>query len=117
MDKLVWTVFVLAFGLAGFAAAPPRYEKDVVATSQGDLEITFLGHGTLMMTFGGKTIHVDPYGDDADYGALPKADLVLVTHEHCDHLDPAAIEAIRKPGTAIVAAEGLRRRSSRTPSS
>jgi len=103
MDKLFWTVFVLAFGLAGYAAAPAKYEKDVIATSRGDLEITFLGHGTLMMTFGGKTIHVDPYGDVADYSALPKADLVLVTHEHSDHLDPSALKAILKPGTAIVA--------------
>ncbi len=105
MDKLVWTVCILAFALAGFAAAPSKYEKDVIVTSQGDLEITFLGHGTLMMTFGGKTIHIDPYGDVADYGALPKADLVLVTHEHSDHLDPAALKAVLKPGTIIVAAK------------
>ena len=105
MDKLVWTVCILAFGLAGFAAAPSKYEKDVIATSQGDLEITFLGHGTLMMAFGGKTVHIDPYGAVADYGALPKADLVLVTHEHSDHLDPVALKAILKPGTTIVAAK------------
>ncbi|MCK7476894.1 MAG: MBL fold metallo-hydrolase [Candidatus Moduliflexus flocculans] len=103
MDKLVWTVCIFAIGLAGFAASPSKYEKDVIATSQGDLEITFLGHGTLMMTFGGKTIHIDPYGAVADYGALPKADLVLVTHEHSDHLDPAALKAILKPDTAVVA--------------
>jgi L-ascorbate metabolism protein UlaG (beta-lactamase superfamily) len=105
MDKLVWTVCILAFGLAGFAAAPSKYEKDIIATSQGDLEITFLGHGTLMMTFGGMTIHVDPYGAVADYAALPKADLVLVTHEHSDHLDPAALKAILKPDTMIVASK------------
>jgi len=105
MDKLVWTICILAFGLAGFAAAPSKYEKDAIATSRGDLEITFLGHGTLRMTFGGKTVHSDPYGDVADYGALPKADLVLVTHEHSDHLDPAALKAILKPGTKIVAAK------------
>jgi L-ascorbate metabolism protein UlaG (beta-lactamase superfamily) len=105
MDKLVWTVCILAFGLAGFAAAPSRHEKDVFATSKGDLEITCLGHGTLMMRFGDMTIHVDPYGDVADYASLAKADIILVTHEHSDHLDPAALEAIRKPGTAIVAAK------------
>jgi len=80
-------------------------EKDIIRTSQGDLEITFLGHGSLMMAFGGKTIHVDPYGDVADYASLPKADLALVTHDHYDHLDPAACRAVITPGTTVVAAK------------
>ncbi len=102
MSRLVLTLCFLALGLAGLSAAQPKHEKDILATSRGDLEITFLGHGTLMMTFGGMTVHVDPYGEVADYGSLPKADLVLVTHEHFDHLDPAALKAILKPDTVIV---------------
>ena len=105
MSRLIMILAVLALGLAGVSAAPPKFEKDVFPTAKGDLEITFLGHGSLMMTFGGKTIHVDPYGDVADYGTLPKADLVLVTHEHFDHLDPKALKAILKPDTTIVASK------------
>ncbi len=105
MSRLIMILAVLALGLAGVSAAPPKFEKDIFPTAKGDLEITFLGHGSLMMTFGGKTIHVDPYGDVADYGTLPKADLVLVTHEHFDHLDPKALKAILKPDTTIVASK------------
>jgi len=105
MSKLALSVLFLVLGLAGFAVAQPKFEKDIVPTAKGDLEITFLGHGTLMMAYAGKTIHVDPYGDVADYGTLPKADLVLVTHEHFDHLDPKALKAILKPDTAIVASK------------
>jgi L-ascorbate metabolism protein UlaG (beta-lactamase superfamily) len=105
MGKIVISLCFLVLGLAGFTAAQQKFEKDVIPTSKGDLEITFLGHGTLMMTFGGKTIHVDPYGEIADYGSLPKADLVLVTHEHSDHLDPKALQAILKPGTTVVASK------------
>jgi L-ascorbate metabolism protein UlaG (beta-lactamase superfamily) len=105
VSKFALPVLFLILGLAGFAAGRLKFEKDVVPTAKGDLEITFLGHGTLMMAFGGKTIHVDPYGDVADYGTLPKADLVLVTHEHFDHLDPKALKAILKPDTAIVASK------------
>jgi len=80
----------------------PDFETDTVKTAKGDLKITFIGHGTLMFTFGGAMIHVDPVSREADYARLPKADVILVTHEHGDHLDPSAIAAIRKTGTAVV---------------
>jgi L-ascorbate metabolism protein UlaG (beta-lactamase superfamily) len=83
-------------------AAQPEFEKDVIKTSGGDLTITFIGHGTLMLQYAGKTFHVDPYGQLADYGKLPKADVLLITHQHPDHLDPAAIEKIRTNSTVVL---------------
>jgi L-ascorbate metabolism protein UlaG (beta-lactamase superfamily) len=82
------------------AQAMPR--EDVIPTSAGDLTFTFLGHATLMLRQGGKVIHVDPVSQYADYATMPKADLILITHEHGDHLDPKAVAAIRKPSTRIV---------------
>jgi L-ascorbate metabolism protein UlaG (beta-lactamase superfamily) len=105
MSRLIMILGFLVLGLAGFAVAQRKFEKDVVPTSKGDLEITFLGHGSLMMMFGGKTIQVDPYGEVADYSTLPRADLLLVTHDHYDHLDPQALKSVLKPGTAVVGAE------------
>ncbi|MDF1552986.1 MAG: MBL fold metallo-hydrolase [Deferrisomatales bacterium] len=75
---------------------------DVIQTSGGNLEVTFVGHGSLVFSCQGTVVHVDPWSQLADYTKLPKADLVLVTHEHRDHLDPAAIEAVRKPDTLVV---------------
>ena len=79
-----------------------KYETDHIPTSAGDLSITFLGHGSLFLVFGGKNIYIDPFGEVADYSTLPKADLVLATHEHFDHLDPAALAAVRTPETVLV---------------
>jgi L-ascorbate metabolism protein UlaG (beta-lactamase superfamily) len=83
-------------------ATPGSFETDVFPTSAGDVSITFLGHASLLITFNGKNIFVDPFGQVADYSALPKADLILCTHEHGDHLDPQALAAIRTPATLVV---------------
>ena len=93
---------VCGTGLTGTAQA---FEKDVVKTTAGDLEITFIGHGSLMLKFGGKIIHVDPYSKLADYAKLPKADLIFLTHEHQDHLDPVALQQVTTTKTALVLSE------------
>ncbi len=79
-----------------------QFQEDVFPTSAGNLTISFIGHGTLMFTFGDKVIHVDPVGREADYSTLPDADLILVTHEHGDHLDPDAVAELMKDGTEVV---------------
>lgn len=96
-------LFALLLPLAA-VAAPPALEKDTIPTSAGPLEVTFVGHGTLVFELGGKVVHVDPWTKLADYAALPKADVVLVTHAHQDHLDLAAIAAVRKPETKVFVA-------------
>jgi L-ascorbate metabolism protein UlaG (beta-lactamase superfamily) len=83
-------------------ADPKQFETDVFSTSEGDLAISFLGHGTLLMTFAGKHIHIDPYSAVADYELLPKADIILITHEHQDHLDKRAIASVRTRETQMI---------------
>jgi L-ascorbate metabolism protein UlaG (beta-lactamase superfamily) len=95
----VFTIFAITAG----PAAGKTFQMDSISTSSGDLEITFVGHGTLMLGFGDKVIHIDPFGKLTDYSKMPDADLILITHEHRDHLDLEAIAAIRKSSTIIVA--------------
>jgi L-ascorbate metabolism protein UlaG (beta-lactamase superfamily) len=87
------------------AHAQKGFETDIIKTSAGDLKISFIGHGTLMLNFGVKVIHVDPYSALADYNSLPKADLILVTHEHRDHLDLKALNAVKTEKTTVVLTE------------
>jgi len=96
-------LFVLC--TANLATAQNQFETDNITTSSGDLKITFIGHGTLVFTFNEKIIHVDPYGRLADYSTLPKADIILITHEHGDHFDLTAIEIVRTEKTSLVLTE------------
>jgi L-ascorbate metabolism protein UlaG (beta-lactamase superfamily) len=102
MSRIFYLIPVFVGLMAFDAAAQGNFERDVLKTSQGDLEITFIGHGSLMFTFDGKVIHVDPFSKLAEYSKLPKADMLLITHEHRDHLDMNAIEAIRTDKTIVV---------------
>ena len=97
----VW-VSLLIIGLTGAAVAQDKLVTDVFQTSAGELKITFVGHASVFFTFGGKVIHVDPYSSVGDYTQLPKADVILITHEHGDHFDLKALNAVRTPETIVV---------------
>lgn len=73
---------------------------------QKKIEIQPLIHASLRINYDGKEIEVDPVGTlgdrTTDYSKFPKADLILVTHEHHDHLDPAAIKTLSDNDTIVV---------------
>ncbi|MFC2113266.1 MBL fold metallo-hydrolase [Bacteroidota bacterium] len=93
---------ILYMGFLSLIPAGNDFTTDVFETSKGDLAISFIGHGTLMFEFDGKVIHVDPTMREADYAEMPDADLILVTHQHGDHLDINAINHIRKQDCPVV---------------
>ena len=72
---------VLAWGASAMAQPPAekKFEEDTIKTETGDLKITCIGHGTLMFTYQGKVIHIDPVSREADYTKMPDADIILIT--------------------------------------
>ena len=79
----------------GYAAAPDEF-----ATSAGTLRLTPIQHASLMIQAGGKVLYVDPAS--GSYDGLPKADYILISHIHGDHMAPAIVNKLRRPDTAIL---------------
>ena len=70
--------------------------------TEGQVEITPITHGSVVLTWQNKTIYVDPWSR-GNYENIPPADLILITDIHADHMDPEQIAKVRKSGTRIIA--------------
>jgi len=99
MKTIIITLIIMAMTAPVNSQDLP--EVDRIITSAGDVELFFVGHGSLMFRAGDFVIHIDPVKSSGNYDKLPKADLILVTHEHGDHLDADLITNLRKPATVM----------------
>ncbi|MFC2137240.1 MBL fold metallo-hydrolase [Bacteroidota bacterium] len=103
MKTIIYLILLIMS--SNFLFAQNKFESDKIKTSSGEIEMTFIGRGTLMFSYNDYIIHVDPVGRYADYNQMPNADLILVTHHHGDHLDGSAIGKIKKENTVIICTE------------
>ena len=92
----LFAIFVL---LAVASSAQSNHPSQTFDTSAGPVKVTPLYHASMLIEAGGKNIYVDP-AKPANFSGLPKADLILITDIHGDHMDPEAIAAISKLGHA-----------------
>lgn len=105
-----YKVVELSSGIMGWlnaGKAVTKEEIDVFTTANGtEVYIHCIKHGSLSINVGNKWIYVDPVTDKiqpvTDYTTMPKADYILVTHEHGDHLDSKAIEQLTKKETTLI---------------
>lgn len=105
MKTLTLTALLVGFSVMT-ACADNNCSCDTFKTPGGkEVVITAIKHASMRISFDGKEIQVDPVtmmGQKTDYGLMPKADYILVTHEHGDHLDKVAVAQLEKAGTVIV---------------
>ncbi len=98
------------------AMAVPALADDTIATDKGDLTIHPFHHASMLITWNGVHILVDPAPlmggpkvDDitAEYKTAPAPDLILVTHEHGDHFNVPILEAVTGAGTVLVTCQDV----------
>ena len=101
-----WIKTILMALIMTNTACAQEFEKDTFKAPSGkEIEIYAIKHGSMRIVFDGKEIEVDPVEalePATDYSLLPKADFILVTHEHFDHLDKKAIAHLTKEDTRII---------------
>jgi L-ascorbate metabolism protein UlaG (beta-lactamase superfamily) len=105
-----------AEGAAASAPSAPALPAPALTIDgeTGPIAITAVYHATTLLQAGGKTWWLDPWSRGPIEG-LPKADVVLITDVHPDHLDPAALDVVSTASTIFIgpaaAADGLGDRS------
>ena len=67
---------------------------DKIKTSEGEVTIQPILHGTLGLEWNGLIIYFDPYGGPEVFADFPKADLILITDIHGDHHNPTTLDAM-----------------------
>ena len=110
LDGIGFKTFNMKGGILAWTAEGKRvtkYEVERFWTASGaTVDITLIKHGTLAIGYKDITIHIDPvsgYGKPTDYATeFPKADVILITHEHGDHLDPEAIAAVSRGESTLL---------------
>ena len=98
--KLYSTTALLVSGM--LPAAEPL-TGDRVATKDGNLIIHPINHATLALGWKNLTVYVDPVGGTGRFTGLPRPDLILITHDHGDHLSADTLKAVAGEKTVLVA--------------
>jgi L-ascorbate metabolism protein UlaG (beta-lactamase superfamily) len=88
---------------------------DTLPTSHGgELKIQPVHHASLMLSWNGKRVLVDPapLGSDinaaiGEFKVLPTPDVVLITHIHGDHYNVPVLQAVAGPNTTIIAPQNV----------
>ena len=102
MKKNIFTILLGCLTAAGCNAAQ---KVDEFTTKSGKkVTITCIKHASIEINYNGTEIQIDPVGanvkPETDYAQFPKANIILITHEHKDHFEREAIACIRTPATS-----------------
>lgn len=94
------SAFAPVLAVAQSKGVPPS--PIILETNGGVVKITPIYHASALLEANGKNIYIDP-AKPGNFSGRPKADLILLTDIHGDHMDPETIATLSKDGTQIIA--------------
>ena len=100
MKRIYSLVIIVMMITSSFSQEVPAVDR--MESSGGTIEMHFIGHGSLMFKLDQTVLYIDPVRSSGNYENMPKADMILITHEHGDHLDPDLIQNLRKETSVIL---------------
>ena len=96
---------IMAWQKAGMLTTAVEADS-FVAKSGKRVKFHALMHSSIRIEYGGRNLYIDPcsnlHGRTVDYTAMPKADIIIVTHEHFDHYDTAALRQLSADSTLLI---------------
>ncbi len=104
--KFVLVLAMLLFAMSLNAQPRTSTQTQTFTTSASPVKITPLFHASTLIEAGGKVLYIDP-AKPAKLDGLPKADLILITDIHPDHMDPASLSVVTQPTTEMLAAPAV----------
>lgn len=115
--KHVYFFFFLAHvllsttALAACSGEKPQGVDTFTTAGNHTVKLNLFKHASLEIKYDSISIHVDPVvalAPETNYAAMPKADYILVTHEHFDHFDTTAINALSDSNTVVITNAAVR---------
>jgi L-ascorbate metabolism protein UlaG (beta-lactamase superfamily) len=99
-------LFLMCAAVMTFACCQAAQKVDEFTTKSGKkVTFTCIKHASIEINYNGTEIQIDPVGfgvqPTTDYNQFPKANIILITHEHKDYFDREAITCVRTPATSI----------------
>jgi L-ascorbate metabolism protein UlaG (beta-lactamase superfamily) len=76
--------------------------EDKVVTPNGSITINPVLHGTLVLSWNGRTIYIDPFGGADGFKDIAPPDLVIITDIHGDHMNIETLEQVVHKKTLFV---------------